>query len=123
MMKESNNLTTARILNLVADTVTDEDKAGWRDVYKLMKLWDMSDNKHAMYTGQAVVVAKKILKNGGTSYDMWFILNYIWICINAKKYKLDIRKAANDFKIDYLNNKYRDHSDEEPEAGEPEEEA
>lgn len=121
MMKESNNFTTAKILNLVADAVTDKDEAEWKNTYRLSALWDMSDNQHARYTGKAVNLAKKMLKYGGDSNEMWCVLNYIWICINAKKCKLDIIEAARDFKIIYLNDKYRDHSDEEPEAEEPEE--
>ena len=127
MEKKDVGGTTARILNLMADVVNDVDKEAWIDEYSMGgDYWDYSDHAWQIYTGHILSVAKRMMVCGATAKEIWKVLNCLWISINGKKHKMDIKRAIDDFEIAYYAEKYRMRSmpklkqEEEPVEDEPE---
>lgn len=114
-MKESNVFATAAVLNLISETVKDADQRQWIEGFERQEVWDISDHSLRISTGKALSIVKRMLKNGANAKDLWKGLQYLWICINAKKYNLDMESAALGFDISELSEKYRNHEEESQE--------
>lgn len=67
----------------------------------------ISDHRHQVVTGRAIKTYRNMKNDDSVSEeDLFAAWSFFMICLNARKYKLDIDKAAKDFNFDDLERKY-----------------
>lgn len=97
----------SKILNLMAERIGDDDRYAYRNHYKMSEDAEkITGNRHNHITGKALRIVRYVLKNGGDDGDIFGSLMYLSICIDAKKYNLDWKRAYREMKINDLLEKY-----------------
>lgn len=94
------------VVSLIADYGGDfKPKASYRKTKKTEKLIE-DDRAHAMVVGKAHRLCEDMIDRKATKKEIQRAVRYLMVCIDAKKYKLDYRKAHADFGIRELSDKY-----------------
>ena len=70
------------------------------------KKFSVSAEIHRRIMDSAVRIAKMIIAKGGTDEEIKDACAYLYICTDARKYKLNWQKAKKDFGIDEMLRKY-----------------
>lgn len=66
----------------------------------------ISDHRHQIVTGRAIKTYRNMKNEGASEEDLFAAWSFFMICMNARKYKLDIDKAAKDFNFEELERRY-----------------
>lgn len=66
----------------------------------------VSAETHRRIMGESIRIAKMAIDRGGTEEEVRNACCYLYICMDAKKYRLDWNKARRDLQIDDLKKKY-----------------
>lgn len=61
---------------------------------------------HRRIMDSSVRIAKTVIDQGGTDEEIKQACSYMYICMDARKYRLDWHRARKDMKIDELVQKY-----------------
>ena len=111
--KESSIFTTAKVLNMLS-TYPEEEKIRWISECKKNEDATISDHKHKICTGRALTLVKRMLVCGASKEEMYNPMKHLYLCINARKYNLDVDESAKDLVIKDYREKYK-RITEEPE--------
>lgn len=107
------NMTTGTVLNMLGEHFNEFEKICISDNYKEKDGEELSPNRHKILTGEAMNIAKKIIANGGTEEEVNKALTYLVVCMDARKYKLDVTKCFDELGIDQLKTKYCYHDEKD----------
>ena len=66
-----------------------------------------SNHVHNIVTGSAVKLVRDVIANGGTEEEIDQALKYMIMCINSKKYMLNVKKYSKENGIWDLRKKYQ----------------
>lgn len=76
-----------------------------KDTEKLIE----TDRAHILIVGKAYQLVLDMAEKGATKKELQRAVRYLWVCIDAMKYKLDYCRAKEDFGISELCRKYGDN--------------
>ena len=99
--------TNGTIMDLTGCFLTEPARQYDIDQYQNPDIEDVSLNRHRFMVGNAHMIAYAVIANGGTFDDVKRAIEYLAVCIDANKFKLDTKKAFDDLKIQELIDKYK----------------
>jgi len=96
-----------KILQMESDMITDPVKEELREKYALpTQDAQLTGHAHAGIVGSAVRIVRHLMLNGACEAEMFRAIKYLAVCIDARKYFLDWKKAYEELMIGYLIEKY-----------------
>lgn len=73
---------------------------------KTSKVMEVSDRGHAIKVGNAYHLVEKMIERKAPKKDIARAVKYLWVTIDAVKFKLDYERAYEELDIAKLNAKY-----------------
>lgn len=67
----------------------------------------VSADTHRRIMQEAIDIAKTVIDRSGTTEEVTEACEYLYICMDARKYRLDWRKARGDLHIEEMIRKYK----------------
>lgn len=100
-------ISTTELLELMWKVVSEEERQNIIRKYKM----DYADinftpARHRMVTGRAMTLAKTVINDGGTEEEVKKAILNLMVCMDAEKYKLDLKKWEQDSNVALLKQKY-----------------
>jgi len=90
-----------------------EDYLQFRDRYIIRNPRKyVTADTHRRIMEEAIGIAKNITGRGATDDEIRNVCLYLYICVDARKYRLDWRKAKKDLRIDEIVKKYTEETNE-----------
>lgn len=91
-----------------SDLLNQKEYIQIRESYRLRNPRKYVDAEtHRRIMQEAIDTAKMIISRKGTDEDIRNACIYLYICMDARKYRLNYKKARRDLKIDELIQKYQ----------------
>lgn len=100
------------VFDMLDDYIREEERTELMEKYSFYTLSpfskDLTSRGHQILVGKAMATAKRVIQNGGTAQEVSSVLKYLYVCINARKHKLNHKQCRIDLDIDTLNQNYRE---------------
>lgn len=81
-------------------------RTSYRSTKNTEKVLTKSDKGHGVLTGRAYRLVQDMMERGATTKELQRAVRYLWVCIDAVKYRLDYRRAAKELGINELSARY-----------------
>lgn len=107
-MNEKKELTNEEVLKMVKKNISDFERKDIIDRYRVVSKEPMTDRLHACLVGRAAHLIQEMAAKGATDEELNRAIEYSMVCIDSKKYNLDVEDCYKDLRIEDLLDKYDD---------------